>query len=72
MSQRRADIVKKFFADGGLEVGRIISVGRGEVDPTDDKQGRDNIKYRNEYDYRQNRRVDISFVFYAHDAHTIN
>ena len=72
LSQRRADVVKKFFADGGLEAGRIISVGRGEVDPTDDKQGRDNIKYRNEYSYEQNRRVDISFVFYAHDAHTIN
>lgn len=72
LSQRRADVVKKFFADGGLETGRIISVGRGEVDPTDDKQGRDNIKYRNEYSYEQNRRVDISFVFYAHDAQTIN
>lgn len=71
LSQRRADVVKKFFADGGLEAGRIISVGRGEVDPTDDKQGRDNIKYRNEYSYEQNRRVDISFVFYAHDAQTI-
>ncbi|WP_353146792.1 OmpA family protein [Chryseobacterium sp.] len=72
LSQRRADIVKKFFADGGLEPGRIISVGKGEVDPTDDKMGRDNIRYKNERNYENNRRVDISFVFNAHDAQTVN
>lgn len=72
LSQRRADVVKKFFADGGLDPSRIISVGKGEVDPTDDKMGRDNIKYKNEKDYESNRRVDISFIFNAHDAHTIN
>lgn len=72
LSQRRADVVKTFFADGGLDPKRIISVGKGEVDPTDDKMGRDNIKYRNEKDYENNRRVDISFVFNAHDAQTIN
>ncbi|WP_313090942.1 OmpA family protein [Chryseobacterium flavum] len=71
LSQRRADIVKKFFADGGLDPARIISVGKGEVDPTDDKKGRDNIRYKNEKDYENNRRVDISFTFNAHDAHTI-
>lgn len=72
LSLRRADIVKKFFADGGLASGRIVSVGKGEVDPTDDKMGRDNIRYRNEKDYENNRRVDISFVFNAHDAQTLN
>lgn len=72
LSQRRADVVKKFFADGGLDPRRIISVGKGEVDPTDDKKGRDNIKYKNEKDYENNRRVDISFVFNAHDAQTVN
>lgn len=72
LSQRRADVVKKFFADGGLDPKRIISVGKGEIDPTDDKLGRDNIKYKNEKDYENNRRVDISFVFNAHDAHTMN
>ena len=72
LSQRRADVVKKFFADGGLDPRRIISVGKGEVDPTDDKMGRDNIKYKNEKDYENNRRVDISFVFNAHDAQTIH
>ncbi|KMQ65439.1 hypothetical protein ACM46_05955 [Chryseobacterium angstadtii] len=72
LSQRRADVVKKFFAEGGLDPTRIISVGKGEVDPTDDKMGQDNIKYKNEKDYENNRRVDISFVFNAHDAQTIN
>lgn len=72
LSQKRADVVKKFFADGGLDPRRIISVGKGEVDPTDDKMGRDNIKYKNEKDYENNRRVDISFVFNAHDAQTIS
>ena len=71
LSQRRADVVKKFFADGGLDGSRIFSVGKGEVDPTDDKMGRDNIKYKDEYGYPLNRRVDISFVFNAHDAQTI-
>ena len=71
LSQRRADVVKKFFADGGLDGSRIISIGKGEVDPTDDKMGRDNIKYKDEYGYPLNRRVDISFVFNAHDAQTI-
>lgn len=71
LSQRRADVVKKFFADGGLDQSRIISSGKGEVDPTDDTKGRDNIKYRNEKDYENNRRVDISFTFNAHDAQTI-
>ena len=37
LSQRRADVVKKFFGDGGLDRNRIDSVGKGEVDPTDDK-----------------------------------
>ena len=71
LSQKRADIVKKFFSDGGLEMDRIKSTGKGEVDPTDDKMGRDNIKYRNEKDYENNRRVDISFTFNAHNAQTV-
>ncbi len=71
LSQRRADVVKKFFADGGLDSRRIVSVGKGEVDPSDDKLGRDNLKYRNEKNYEANRRVDISFVFNGHDAQTI-
>lgn len=71
LSQRRADVVKKFFGDGGLDLSRIISLGKGEVDPSDDKLGRDNVRYKNEKDYENNRRVDISFTFQAHDAQTI-
>lgn len=71
LSQRRADVVKKFFEDGGLDISRIISVGKGEIDPTDDKMGRDNVKYKDEKDYENNRRVDISFIFNGHDAQTI-
>ncbi|REC79583.1 hypothetical protein DRF60_03970 [Chryseobacterium elymi] len=71
LSQRRADVVKKFFGAGGLDLSRIISLGKGEVDPSDDKMGRDNIRYKNEKDYENNRRVDISFTFQGHDAQTI-
>jgi len=71
LSQQRSDAVKKVFVDGGLEAKRIISIGRGEVNPTDDKKGRDNIKYRDEKEYKENRRVDISFDYFGHDANTI-
>ncbi|WP_433778185.1 OmpA family protein [Flavobacterium anhuiense] len=71
LSQQRSDAVKKIFVDGGLDSRRIISIGRGEVNPTDDKKGRDNIKYKNEKEYIENRRVDISFDSLGHDAQTI-
>ncbi|MDX6181062.1 OmpA family protein [Flavobacterium sp. Fl-77] len=71
LSQQRSDAVKKAFVDGGLEASRIISIGRGEVNPTDDKQGRDNLKYRDEKEYKQNRSVVIAFDYYGHDAQTI-
>lgn len=71
LSQQRSDAVKKLFVDGGLDSRRIISIGRGEVNPTDDKKGRDNIKYKNEKEYIENRRVDISFDSLGHDAQTI-
>lgn len=64
-------MLKDFFDKGGLEANRIITKGYGEVHPTDDKSGRDNIKYRDELDYIHNRRVDISFEYYGHDAKTI-
>jgi len=48
LSQQRSDAVKKIFTDGGLDGSRIVSIGRGEVNPTDDKNGRDNIKHKNE------------------------
>jgi outer membrane protein OmpA-like peptidoglycan-associated protein len=71
LSQQRSDAVKKIFVDGGLDSRRIISTGRGEVKPTDDKKGRDNIKHQNEKEYIENRRVDISFNSIGHDAKTI-
>ncbi|MFK7114007.1 OmpA family protein [Flavobacterium oreochromis] len=71
LSQRRSDAVKKFFLDGGLKADRILSIGKGEVNATDDKQGRDNIKYKDEFDYIHNRRVDVSFTFEGHNAQTI-
>jgi outer membrane protein OmpA-like peptidoglycan-associated protein len=71
LSQQRSDAVKKLFVDGGLDAKRITSIGHGEVNPTDDKQGRDNIKYKSEKDYIENRRVDILFDYYGHDAQTI-
>ena len=71
LSQQRSDAVKKIFVDGGLDSRRIISTGRGEVNPTDDKKGRDNIKHQNEKEYIENRRVDISYDSFGHDAKTI-
>ncbi|MEO8237036.1 MAG: OmpA family protein [Flavobacterium sp.] len=71
LSQQRSDAVKKIFVDGRLDARRIISTGRGEVNPTDDKQDRDNIKHKDEKEYIENRRVDISFDSFGHDAQTI-
>jgi len=71
LSQHRSDAVKKLFVEGGLDAKRIISIGRGEINATDDKKGRDNIKYKDEKEYRENRRVDIFFDSYGHDAQTI-
>lgn len=72
LSENRSKTVKEFFLKGKLESGRIKTVvGHGELNPTDDKQGRDNIKYKDEQDYINNRRVDISFEYYGHNADTI-
>lgn len=71
LSQQRSDAVKKAFTESGFAADRIISKGYGEVNPTDDKKGRDNLKYRDEKEYKENRRVDIIFETYGHDAQTI-
>lgn len=71
LSQKRSDIVKKFFVDGRLDGNRIKSLGKGEVNPTDDKNGRDNAKFKDEAEYKANRRVDIYFDYYPHDAQTL-
>lgn len=72
LSENRAKTVREFFIKGNLDPSRIKTTGHGEVNPTDDKMGRDNIKYKNEYEYTSNRRVDISFEYYGHNAETIN
>jgi outer membrane protein OmpA-like peptidoglycan-associated protein len=72
LSENRAKTVREFFIKGKLDPDRIKAAGHGEVNPTDDKMGRDNIKYKNEYEYTSNRRVDISFEYYGHNAETIN
>ncbi|WP_343522828.1 OmpA family protein [Pedobacter sp.] len=71
LSENRAKTVKEFFIKGKLDPNRIKTTGHGEVNPTDDKMGRDNIKYKDEYDYTKNRRVDIAFEYYGHNAETI-
>ncbi|WP_406824871.1 OmpA family protein [Pedobacter sp. KACC 23697] len=71
LSQNRAITVREFFIKGKLDANRIKTTGHGEVSPTDDKMGRDNIKYKNEYEYVNNRRVDIAFEYYGHNAETI-
>jgi len=70
LSQRRADVVKNFFIERGLDPNLIISTGKGEIKPSDDKS-RDDIKYKNEKEYQQNRRVDISFSFSTHEASSL-
>jgi len=71
LSENRAKTVREFFVKGKLEPNRIKAIGHGEVNPTDDKMGRDNIKYKDEYNYTNNRRVDIEFEYYGHNAETI-
>ena len=71
LSENRAKTVREFFIKGKLDPNRIKTAGHGEVNPTDDKKGRDNIKYKNEADYQNNRRVDIAFEYYGHNAQTI-
>lgn len=71
LSENRAKTVREFFIKGKLDPNRIKAAGHGEVNPTDDKMGRDNIKYKNEYEYTSNRRVDITFEYYGHNAETI-
>lgn len=71
LSQNRSDAILNFFKAGGLDVRRMTSQGYGEVNPSDDKNGRDNLKYKDEQSYIESRRVDISFTFNGHDAASI-
>lgn len=71
LSQKRSDTIKKFLVDGKLDTNRIISKGKGEISPTDDKDQGDDIKYKNEEKNVNARRVDIMFDYWGHDASSI-
>ncbi|MCX2486421.1 OmpA family protein [Pedobacter sp. MR2016-24] len=65
LSQKRADMIKKFLVDGGLDSARIIPVGHGE------SQLKIKGNQLTEAQHQQNRRADISFDFNAHDSNSI-
>ncbi|AXT60400.1 OmpA family protein [Aquimarina sp. AD10] len=67
LSQGRSDAVKDFFVQGGLEAGRIISLGLGELNA----ESPDDISRKNDPEYVNSRRVDISFSFAGHGANPV-
>ncbi|WP_289044018.1 OmpA family protein [uncultured Olleya sp.] len=67
LSQLRSDAVKDFFVQGGLEAGRIISLGLGELN----SESPDNISRKNDPEYINSRRVDITFDFKSHGANPL-
>lgn len=62
LSERRAQAVKDFFANGGLDKNRIKTQGFGEVNPA--------VAGKTEEAYKKNRRVEIDFSYleYNQDA----
>ena len=62
LSERRAQAVKDFFANGGLDKNRIKTEGFGEVNPA--------VAGKTEEAYKKNRRVEIDFSYleYNQDA----
>lgn len=80
LSFERTAAVKKYFIDGGINQRRIICNAKGEIQfhdgiiiggADDDKSGKDNINHKEEKNYIEARRVDISFLAYTHNADTI-
>ena len=80
LSLKRSEAVKKHFVDGGLDARRIRCIGKGEIQlndgkivgqENDEKRDGDNIAHKDEKNYIEARRVDISFLFIGHDAKTI-
>lgn len=65
LSQRRADVIKKFLVDGGLDGRRIIPVGHGE------SQLKIKGNHLTEAEHQINRRTDISFTFDGHLANSM-
>jgi outer membrane protein OmpA-like peptidoglycan-associated protein len=54
LSERRAKTVSDYLASKGVDASRLITVGKGELNPTYPNDGRDNR--------RKNRRVDVEFL----------
>jgi outer membrane protein OmpA-like peptidoglycan-associated protein len=80
LSFARTAAVKKYLIDGGISQRRIICNAKGEIQlydgkiivgADDDKNGKDNISHKEEKNYVEARRVDISFLAYTHNADTI-
>lgn len=65
LSQKRADIIKKFFVSGGLDGSRIIPIGHGEKD----------LAVKGDHltpaQHQQNRRTDIRFTFNGHNGDSL-
>ncbi|WP_170164607.1 OmpA family protein [Sinomicrobium pectinilyticum] len=76
LSLRRSQAIKQYLTDGGLSSSRILSNGKGEIlldnnRDNDTRNGADNLQYKDEKEYIEARRVDISFTFYGHNAQII-
>lgn len=80
LSLKRSEAVKKHFVNGGLNPKLIRCNAKGEIQlnngkhvggENDDKKGKDNLVYKDEKNYLEARRVDISFLYTGHDAKTI-
>lgn len=71
LSQNRSDAVMDYFIAGKVSQDRIKSIGYGEINPTDDKDGRDNIKFKDEKENIESRKTVISVEFKGHDAASI-
>jgi outer membrane protein OmpA-like peptidoglycan-associated protein len=79
LSTNRADVVRKYFTDGGLDTNRISSKGWGEAEyrsgtitpKTDDSPYSNDASHRNEKNNENARRVIISYKYFGHNADTI-
>jgi len=54
LSERRAKVVTDYLIDKGVDASRLITTGKGEIDPTYPNDGIENR--------RKNRRVDVEFL----------
>lgn len=63
LSERRAQAVKDFFANGGLDKNRIKTRGYGEVSPI--------ASGKTEEAYKKNRRVEIEFSYLEYNQNAL-